>query len=282
MRFILLTFALLASSSPLFASDLFLGLTDDIDLFFILPGLAVGFVLIFYGKSQYLKPPASRLGFVSISPHQPQRFFPLSEDVESMEPVVAALAGEGTKVYSNLTKITLTHKASGTYLEEKNYKISILLNRRRCRRGYLNDGDVLDMGELTLMFVSPNQHKEREDQVPASDHLIPRVKRAQGKPIKAYPTLIPSDSRKKTFFLTKNLTFIGRSDTCDLVSKAKSISRRHSSIEKVAGRYKISDLQTIGGTFVNGRRVEQKFLKDGDHITFESVKYTFSLSGNAR
>jgi len=282
MKFFALTLAFLASSPSLFARDLFLGLTGDIDLFFILPGLAVGFVLIFYAKSQYLKPPASRLGFISITPQRAQKFFPLTEDIENMEPVVAALANEDTKVYSNLGKITLTHKSTGTYLEEKNYKISILLNRRRCRRGYLNDGDVLDMGELTLMFVSPHQKKEREEQVPVSEHLIPRVKRAQGQPIKAYPTLIPSDSRKKTFFLTKNLIFVGRSDTCDLVSKAKSISRRHSSIEKVSGRYKITDLQTIGGTFVNGRRVEQKFLKDGDHITFESVKYTFSLSGKAR
>lgn len=269
-------------TSPLWAADQFLGATGELDLFFVLPALAVGFGLVFYSKNLYLKPPKKEVGFLSITPHKKQRFFPVTEQLENMEPVVAALSEPDTNVYSNLSKITLTHKPGGVYLEEKNYKISILINRRRSRRCYLNDGDILDMGELTLMFTTPLPPKEDEEKALEGSHLIPRNKRIQGRPIKAYPSLIPADTRKKTYYLTKNLTFIGRSDTCDLVSKAKSIDPRHSKIEKVAGRYKITDLETLGGTYVNGRRVEQKFLKDGDTVTFEAVKYTFSLSGKPR
>lgn len=279
-RLILLSCLTLTAQSA-WASDRFLGETGRADLFFILPLLIAGFALIFYAKTVYLRPPTKELGFWSITPHKKRRFFKLDESIENMEPVVNALAEPDTNVYSNLGKITLTHKPQGVYLEEKNYKISILINRRRSRRTYLNDGDILDMGELTLMFTS-TQEPRYEDKLQTTGSLIPRVRRAQGKPIKAYPSLIPADSRKKTYYLTKNLNFIGRSDTCDLVSKAKSVSPRHSKIEKVAGRYKITDLGTSGGTFVNGRRVDQKFLKDGDNVAFESVKYTFSLSGRPR
>ncbi|MDT8445572.1 MAG: FHA domain-containing protein [bacterium] len=274
-------FLFLTTVQTAWAKDRFLGETDTADLFFILPLLVAGFAFIFFAKTRYLQPPKKQLGFWSITPHKRQRFFPVDETIEHMEPVVNALAEPDTNVYSNLSKITLTHKPQGVYLEEKNYKISILINRRRSRRTYLNDGDILDMGELTLMFTSTEPPKY-EDKPQTTGHLIPRMRRAQGRPIKAYPSLIPADSRKKTYYLTKNLNFIGRSDTCDLVSKAKSIAPRHSKIEKVAGRYKISDLGTTGGTFVNGRRVDQKFLKDGDNIAFESVKYTFSLSGRPR
>ncbi|MCP4296178.1 MAG: FHA domain-containing protein [Proteobacteria bacterium] len=200
-----------------------------------------------------------------------------------MEKVVEALADENTNVYSNLSKITLALKPNGVFLEDKNYKISILVNRRRSRRCFLKDGDILDMGELTLVFHSPeSDYESSENKKQKSNHLIPRVRRAQGKLIRNIPTLIPTDARKKTFFLTKNVSFIGRSESNDLVPKARAVSLRHSKIELVAGRYKISDLGSVNGTFVNGKRSDSRLLRDGDEVAFESVKYTFSLSGKTR
>ncbi len=256
-------------------------------LFVVLPLLFVGVGLLLWARNSYISPVPQRFGFVSITPHKPRRFFPLDAYVVDMEPVVNGLADKDIHVYSNLSKITLTHKPNGIFMEEKNYKISVLVNRRRTRRCFLQNGDILDMGELTLMFLSPQTEVpvaevSEDDDAPEKESAIPKNKRIKPKMLKSSPTLIPADTRKKTYYLTKNITYVGRSEMNDLVSKAKGVSLRHSKIEKVSGRFKLLDLDSSNGTFVNGRRVENKFLRDGDIISFESVKYTFSLSGKTR
>lgn len=223
------------------------------------------------------------LGFLCITPHRQQRFFPVDESVQNMVPVVEALADEQTNVYSNLNKITLSMKSNGVYLEDKNYKISILVNRRRSRRSFLNDGDILDMGELTIMFKTPHKRQTKYNtKEQSSSHAIQRARRVNGKIIKNTPKLIPQEPREKTYYVTKNLTLIGHSEMNDLIPKSKAVSPMHSRIERISGKYKLIDLSSHSGTFVNGRRIDTKILRDGDEISFESVKYTFSLSDKAR
>jgi FHA domain len=258
-------------------------LDQRFSLFFSLPLFFLGLLLLFFTKIWFNKKPIKKLGFISITPHRPQKFFLLSEDITNMIPVVEDLADEQTNVYSNLSKLTLSMKPSGVFLEDKNYKISILINRRRARRSILNDGDILDMGELTIMFQSPDRRPSKRDfQSHASGHAIPRARRSNSKIIKNCPSLIPADPRQKTYYLTKNITLIGRSEMNDLIPKSKAVSPMHSRIEKVAGRLKLVDLTSSQGTFVNGRRVDIRYLNDGDEISFESIKYTFSTTGKVR
>lgn len=241
-------------------------------------------VLLFIrAKIRFNTKPKKELGFLSITPHRPQRFFPIDENIQNMVPIVEALADEQTNVYSNLNKITLSMKSNGVYLEDKNYKISILVNRRRSRRSFLNDGDILDMGELTIMFKTPNKRPVKYNaKEQSSNHAITRARRVNGKIIKGTPKLIPLEPREKTYYVTKNLTFIGHSEMNDLIPKSKAVSPMHSRIERISGKYKLIDLSSQGGTFVNGRRIDTKILRDGDEVSFESVKYTFSLSDKAR
>lgn len=272
---------------PLFnlmaAGDPLLDLGGSSSIILVIPMFLVGVGGIFFAKFGFSRKTEKRLGFLSITPHRSQRFFPLDDSITNMVPVVEKLADEQTNVYSNLTKITLSAKSSGVFLEDKNYKISILINRRRARRSMLTDGDILDMGELTVMFRSPQEKAaKREYQAPSSGQTIPRARRTHGKILKNSPSLIPADTRQKAFYLTKNITRIGRSEMNDLVPKSKSVSPMHSRIERIAGKYKLVDLSSSQGTFVNGRRIDTKFLHDGDEVSFESIKYTFSMSGKPR
>lgn len=264
-------------------TDYSMGYDNQYSIFLILPVLFLGLLGLFLTRIRYNTKPERSLGFLSITPHRPQRFFPIADNVSNMVPVVDELADEQTNVYSNLNKITLTMKPNGVFLEDKNYKISILINRRRARRCMLSDGDILDMGELTIMFQSPDAKKSSRDFQPqSSGYTIPRARRSNSKIIRNCPSLIPSDPRQKTYYLTKNLTLIGRSEMNDLIPKSKAVSPMHSRIEKVGGKYKLVDLTSSQGTFVNGRRIDARFLHDGDEISFESIKYTFSMTGKAR
>jgi len=255
------------------------------DRFMVVYALIAAFlavVLFVQARALFNTKSKTELGFLSITPHRQQRFFPIDESVLNMVPVVEALADEQTNVYSNLNKITLSLKSNGVYLEDKNYKISILVNRRRSRRSFLNDGDILDMGELTIMFKTPHKRPVKfntKDQ--SAGQVIPRARRVNGKIIKNTPKLIPQEPREKTFYITKNLTLIGHSEMNDLIPKSKAISGMHSRIERISGKYKLIDLSSLSGTFVNGRRIDTKMLRDGDEVSFESVKYTFSLSDKA-
>ena len=270
-------------SSSAFAEDRLLNYDNQaLFIYYLIPLLFITILIYVVSKLLMLRKPINQLGFLSITPHRASRFFGLNESVENMVPVVDKLADDQTNVYSNLNKITLTMKPNGVFLEDKNYKISILVNRRRSRRSFLNDGDILDMGELTVMYKSPfTSEKKYETKKRSSGRGIPRSRRVHGKVLPGCARLIPIEPREKTFYLTKNIVFIGKSEMNDLVPKSKAVSTTHSKIEKVAGKYKLVDLNSLNGTFVNGRRVDNKFLHDGDEVSFESVKYTFTTSNRA-
>jgi len=54
------------------------------------------------------------------------------------------------------------------------------------------------------------------------------------------------------------------------------ISRLHAQLRAVRGRYVIFDLDSRGGTWVNGQRVRQQALAPGDVISLAGVPLVFS------
>jgi DNA-binding winged helix-turn-helix (wHTH) protein len=69
------------------------------------------------------------------------------------------------------------------------------------------------------------------------------------------------------FILMNDVCTIGRSPTCDIVIKSKTVSRLHAKIERDGPHYILYDTHSANGTFVNGRRLqEQHVLEDDDQI----------------
>jgi hypothetical protein len=64
---------------------------------------------------------------------------------------------------------------------------------------------------------------------------------------------------------------IGRGLTADLHLDESSVSRRHAIVVPRAGGARILDDRSANGTFVNGRRVQQADLRDGDVIVVGRV-----------
>jgi pSer/pThr/pTyr-binding forkhead associated (FHA) protein len=101
--------------------------------------------------------------------------------------------------------------------------------------------------------------------------------RARGPIRRGLPILLAETQPARTFYISKNLVFIGRSEVNDLVIKSQDVHNRHAKIERVGGRYKLQDLSMAGSTFVNGRRVEQRFLREGDEISIDAHRFKFSF-----
>jgi len=59
---------------------------------------------------------------------------------------------------------------------------------------------------------------------------------------------------------------IGRGSACQLILDADSVSRRHARIEWNGKQHRLLDLESTNGTYLNGARVRDSVLKDGDRI----------------
>src|SRR5437764_2219556 len=68
---------------------------------------------------------------------------------------------------------------------------------------------------------------------------------------------------------------IGRSDTVDHTVYSSKVSKEHATIDRIGDRYIITDLVSTNGTFVNGRRAVETFLRDGDIIQVAHKEFCF-------
>jgi FHA domain-containing protein len=68
---------------------------------------------------------------------------------------------------------------------------------------------------------------------------------------------------------------IGRAPSCDIVLDDRNVSRRHAEIRRRGPVVVLIDLDSTNGTIVNGRRVREHPLADGDRITMGNSRLTF-------
>jgi hypothetical protein len=79
----------------------------------------------------------------------------------------------------------------------------------------------------------------------------------------------------KVFPLDKPIVNIGRRMNNQLVLDDPRVSRSHAQLRAIKGSFVIFDLNSTGGTFVNGQRVTQSVLYPGDVISLAGVPLIF-------
>ncbi|MFH1707440.1 MAG: FHA domain-containing serine/threonine-protein kinase [Planctomycetota bacterium] len=91
-----------------------------------------------------------------------------------------------------------------------------------------------------------------------------------------------ADGGEQEHALVKKVSYIGRKSTCEIVINDNSASRHHARIVNDANDYLILDTESRNGTYVNGQKVNQKFLSDGDHVQIGTGQFTFHLDPSDR
>ena len=68
------------------------------------------------------------------------------------------------------------------------------------------------------------------------------------------------------YVLRQEQTIIGRTDQCDVTLDDDEVSREHAAIHDVGGTWRLDDLHSANGVFVNGQRADQVPLVGGEVI----------------
>ena len=86
--------------------------------------------------------------------------------------------------------------------------------------------------------------------------------------------LCHKNNATKIFIYFQDEIIIGRRDTnihLDIELDDRRISRPHASIELFDDHVNLKDLNSTGGTYVNGQKILTQLLKNGDRITLSKV-----------
>jgi pSer/pThr/pTyr-binding forkhead associated (FHA) protein len=94
--------------------------------------------------------------------------------------------------------------------------------------------------------------------------------------------LFKKDGSQKSFFLPSPVTVIGRRHDCDLCVPLMVVSRRHCQLNYNNETFKIRDLGSRNGTFLNGKRVDEAALRPGDYITVGPLTFLLQIDGQPK
>ncbi|MCF2972680.1 GGDEF domain-containing protein [Synechococcus sp. Nb3U1] len=107
---------------------------------------------------------------------------------------------------------------------------------------------------------------------------IPKEASAQGsrgKSAEAFLTVLSGANTGMTLPLQDGL-FLGRSGNVDIQLTDHGISRQHCRLDVENGRYILTDLKSLNGTYVNGERITRIPLLEGDRIQIGASTLKFA------
>jgi pSer/pThr/pTyr-binding forkhead associated (FHA) protein len=117
----------------------------------------------------------------------------------------------------------------------------------------------------------------------ADQHNSPTEQRL-GRPDEAITT--PGDTylimeNAKVFIINLPITSLGRRFENTIVLDDPRVSRSHAQLRLINGQYVLFDLNSTGGTFINGQRITQSTIYSGDTISLAGVKMIFKQNDAA-
>ncbi|MFP4498172.1 MAG: FhaA domain-containing protein [Vulcanimicrobiota bacterium] len=142
--------------------------------------------------------------------------------------------------------------------DEANSEIKAFLRKEIEKRNYQT------YGPLDINWEENPDLRKHEFTVRASFHCCDFTAPAEGEdiPTAIYQKLEVTEGfdRGKIFTLDKDEYVIGRDESCDIVLGDPTVSRTHARITRLNGQYKIEDMESKTGVFVNGQKVDEHIL----------------------
>lgn len=85
----------------------------------------------------------------------------------------------------------------------------------------------------------------------------------------------PTSSSRRELSLSRSIVSIGRDPSNDVVLPDAMVSRRHAVIEWRGSQYYLRDCNSSNGSLVNGDKVSERNLRDGDLVAIGTARLLF-------
>jgi len=82
------------------------------------------------------------------------------------------------------------------------------------------------------------------------------------------------------YLLSDSRYIIGRTDSNDIIIDETSVSSRHAELLNTSGSWSVSDLGSLNGVFVNGKKITKSELSAGDKLWIGRVEFRFDVDSN--
>ena len=241
--------------------------------------LVIGVVLLISYIFWYIKKPKTQEftepGFKLTNVKEHQNFVTLKPESQTLEFLEELEISKKFRLSSNLNRVILTPHKNTFLLEDKNFKNALLINRRRLHRKILFNNDLLDIGEMVLIYrnnIFNDKIFQRESHL--NYQSVYQAIKPKG-PLKNGIPILNVSGNKQEIPILRNLNTLGTSKMNDIVIESDEVALRHAKIYKVGQSWKIQNLQNHENTFVNGRRIDQRFLKEGDEVAIGDFIFKF-------
>jgi hypothetical protein len=126
--------------------------------------------------------------------------------------------------------------------------------------------------------------KPRREHGPQGTHVFSRekvdsliAKAESGEKLDAPVRLkgLSVEVKGRTFPLTGGRCVIGRADTCDLSLTDSSVSSEHARLSEDGQGWRVANLLSTNGTFINGKRISNERIQHGDRLRLGRVEFVF-------
>jgi len=116
-------------------------------------------------------------------------------------------------------------------------------------------------------LICPICHRNLKDlELPETEVALEPLAPSEGTPFCGWLVVLEGSLQGEDFHLREGRNIIGASSPCDIQLQDEGIEDRHASIRFSLNQWTLIDLDSEGGTWLNGKRVYRHELKDGDKI----------------
>lgn len=140
----------------------------------------------------------------------------------------------------------------------------------------LRSGDLLTIGPVTARFVIVEEARSSIASPDADeDNNATRVRLA-------LPKFVLRGVSGAVFgkvFPVTGPVIIGRAAECDISVPADEMSRRHAMVKPTQDGVAVEDLGSANGTYINNKRIQQGFLRPGDELRLDAVRFMLVAPG---
>jgi hypothetical protein len=106
--------------------------------------------------------------------------------------------------------------------------------------------------------------------------VVPKKKPKVERALTGWVVAVSGEQEGEDFRILAGRNVLGKAATVDIVLKDSWVSERHAVLESQNGTYRLSDLESRHGTFVNGERIaEPHAVSDGDRIRLGRTELKF-------